>query len=345
LGRPFYSERTKWAFNVTFGHYHGSRFQYQNEKTISSFQSTDIDFDSRISYLLHWNHKKSTRISILYHQNNQRFSNFNFFSPDSIYPQSQQKRLPGIGIDWINLNYIKEKYIDKFGVVEDVSLGVAASFYVGKGVKSFGARENQWYIYGKLAKSAKYFKRLYLSGKYEYHSYLDQNRLSESVNRIQINSYLTLPGRNIFIFHSQMLLPTQMPPDRQLFLGENRGLRGYPNYFQTGQKRLIFNFEERFYSKYDIYTFGLGTTIFSDIGFISEGNQQFNWQNPYISFGVGLRIGSPKAKGAGVLRFDLAWRIDNGPQLILSFGNNNFFSAYQNFNYVSTFPKKFGEYR
>ena len=196
-----------------------------------------------------------------------------------------------------------------------------------------------------MAHANKVARLIYLYGKFESYAYLNPDGWGETASLLQLKSYMNRFQPHTLAVNAEFSIAWRMPDYRQLFLGENRGLRGYPNYFKTGQKRIVVNLEDRIYPKIFIYSFGLGATIFTDLGYIWDNDEPLQWHRPYVATGIGLRIGSTKTRGAAVFRFDFAIIFRREPQLVISLGNNHFFSAFQNFAFVTPFTIKYGEYK
>lgn len=92
----------------------------------------------------------------------------------------------------------------------------------------------------------------------------------------------------------------------ELTLGEDNGLRGYPARQFAGDRRIVLNLEHRFDTGLRFATFEFGGVAFFDVGWVGDGALG----RPYRSAGAGLRIGSRRLLGRGVLRFDLSVPLD-----------------------------------
>ncbi|MEC7584671.1 MAG: hypothetical protein VYE77_10150 [Planctomycetota bacterium] len=123
----------------------------------------------------------------------------------------------------------------------------------------------------------------------------------------------------------------------QFTLGEDNGLRGYPAREFAGQRVVRLNFEDRIDTGVEIWAFRLGLAAFTDIGFIDDPFQGLTLRDPLRSYGAGLRIGSKRLFGPGILRVDLAWPLDEvdgvdfGPSVSVTFGQVFTFFGNSNF--------------
>ncbi len=94
----------------------------------------------------------------------------------------------------------------------------------------------------------------------------------------------------------------------QLTLGEGSGLRGYPLREFEGDRRLRFNLEDRLDWGLQLGNIDLGLVGFYDAGWIWSRGGEIG--DPVQSLGLGLRIGSTRLLGSGVIRVDLAFPLD-----------------------------------
>ncbi len=97
---------------------------------------------------------------------------------------------------------------------------------------------------------------------------------------------------------------------RELTLGEDNGLRGYPAHQFAGTRRLLVNFENRFDTGFEFATLHLGLLAFFDVGWVGRDD---DLGEPFPSAGFGLRIGSKQLLGSNVLRIDFAKPLEDVP--------------------------------
>ena len=113
--------------------------------------------------------------------------------------------------------------------------------------------------------------------------------------------------------------------DKQLLLGGDSGLRGYPLRYQVGDRRFLISLEERYFS--DLYVMKLlrvGGAVFVDVGrswFPSNPNsKEFGVLG---DVGIGLRLESTRTPSGNLIHIDLAVPLVDGQrvkglQLLLS---------------------------
>lgn len=105
-----------------------------------------------------------------------------------------------------------------------------------------------------------------------------------------------------------------------LSLGGRGGIRGYGEFFLTGNKLVTFNAESRLFTGVDILSALLGGVVFWDAGRIWSDyrpEQESIWHH---SFGVGLRISMEKSSRSQIVRIDLAHALDDQWELLITTG-------------------------
>ncbi len=101
----------------------------------------------------------------------------------------------------------------------------------------------------------------------------------------------------------------------QLVLGGDTGLRGYPRNYQSGDRRVLLNVEERVYSDwYPFRLFRVGAAVFYDLGRAWGGPTQSTANTGWLNdVGFGLRILSARSAFGNVLHIDLAFPLNRDP--------------------------------
>src|SRR5581483_8408978 len=103
--------------------------------------------------------------------------------------------------------------------------------------------------------------------------------------------------------------------DAQIVLGGNTGLRGYKNNSFVGGKAVLVNFEDRFFFDREwLHLVRFGGAVFADSGTIAPEGAQLRWDSMHTDFGAGLRASPTRSRSGSVLRFDVAYAVNGGPQ-------------------------------
>ena len=98
----------------------------------------------------------------------------------------------------------------------------------------------------------------------------------------------------------------------QLTLGGENGLPGYPANYQSGDRRVVLNLEQRYYTDwYPFRLFRVGGGVFFDTGRAWGGEQAEGVDEGWLSnIGFGLRVFSVRSAFGTVWRLDFAFPIN-----------------------------------
>jgi len=103
--------------------------------------------------------------------------------------------------------------------------------------------------------------------------------------------------------------------DRQLLLGGDTGLRGYPSRYQEGDRSFLVSLEERYFS--DVYLLRLlriGYAAFVDVGraWFPEQTSADDY-GALVDVGIGLRLESTRTRRDQIVHVDFGFPLVDGP--------------------------------
>ena len=222
------------------------------------------------------------------------------FPADSLY----HLIMPQMGL--LKKEYLRTSRINGFRRIEDISLTNGAvlkygrAFYPGDGHSiydiisfsyQYSAAQRYGYLFLELERNhwfkgnIDFRKQLLLSMKYYNNSLI----------------WLTPVVAGYYLIDERL--------DRNLanYIGENSGLRGYPKNFESGEKVLRINYENRLFTGVNIMSVDVGAVQFLDLGQIRNRDQGFRIGNWLWSIGLGLRLGMEKISNAELMRLDIAY--------------------------------------
>lgn len=116
----------------------------------------------------------------------------------------------------------------------------------------------------------------------------------------QVSSWQTL------VAHADYASLTHPDPENRLYVGGFQALRGYPNFYASGSRRLRLTVADRLVSPTVMFnTFQLGYVVFVDAARVGGGPTP-GWSPWYATAGAGLRVGNLRGAYNRVLYFTLA---------------------------------------
>lgn len=228
-------------------------------------------------------------------------------------PAREQLGFIRLGVDWEELDFITVRRIQKFTRDEDynLGLGVFPTAAWAPAVRAFGTSEAQ-ILPGILVRKgfALSNQLLLLSSGYssKYVNGDNSNRLAsfDAAYFVRGLRYQTLA------FHTSLDLGWHLDPATPLVLGEVNGLRGYGLSQFTGNRRFLFNIEDRIYVWDELLRLiDVGMVLFYDSGYVWPSSSSIKLADLKNSVGLGLRMAPSRSAGNDPVRIDLAYALSN----------------------------------
>jgi len=220
-------------------------------------------------------------------------------------PADRRWVYPWLGFERRAERYEERRNLDQIQRVEDLALGYELRGRIGFAAAALGSTRNA-IVFGFEGGGARELADetlLRLSGRLS-------GRWTDGPENL--DAALTLHyqrrdfGRHQLFLAAELGAARRLDPDRQLLLGGDSGLRGYPLRYQEGDLRALVTVEQRWFT--DFYPWRLvhvGAAAFVDLG--------RTWGGPPAAargwlgdVGVGLRLGNSRSGHGAVVHLDLA---------------------------------------
>ena len=314
VGKPFYSLNSRNAQGLSYLNRDSTGTFYDRGEIVSEYQEKEAAYGLYRGWSKGLQNGWTRRYSAGLAYEDHRFSAV----PDSDYPlsvvpQDRELLTPFVAVEIVENNYEKSKNHDQINTVEDRFLGTRFSARLGVAREDAGSDRDAWLMHvgaqtgigdsssnslllasalgGRLEKGGVRGARLDLSAKY-YRQQSDRRRLYVGLAATY--------GKNLDL-------------DEYLVLGGETGLRGYPLRFQTGDKRVLFTVEQRYFTnRYLFRLFHVGGAVFFDMGRAWGDSPVGVSDNPLLKdIGVGLRFESGRSGLGRMIHVDLAMPLDD----------------------------------
>ena len=317
--RPFRFLEDKMAWNLSASTSGIDQDYFAANETVA-----EVPLDvTRLSASVRW--RTGTSMKFWTRGLTARYTDFNYFGARG--PAAAAVRVPGDTellfaggtLGWTELTEFREVTgIDTIQYVQDIQLGTVASFQAGavyrdeqiggQGQTAAG-QSTQPLVIVNLARTLAIGATRYASAKLNGHVRIDDGdtpgwRADFDFRAFDLSFHPHTLG--LAVSYSEVEETENLPI--QLTLGESSGLRGYPNRELTGQRVLSINFEDRIDLDARISAFDIGAVVFGDAAWI--GNRGSDFEGPFTSAGIGLRVGSTSLLGRNILRLDFSIPFD-----------------------------------
>lgn len=236
--------------------------------------------------------------------------------PDGSLPQlmpaDRTLIYPFIGFEMLQDKFESTANRDQIGRTEDFYMGTRLAASVGLATESFGSdRESLIYRvdaskgFGSIDKKALLLSSS-VSGR------VDDGSATNQEYSLGARYYNQISDKRLFFVTLAGRYGEDLDLDNVIDLGGDNGLRGYPLRYQTGDTKLLFTAEQRYFT--DWYPFKLarvGGAMFFDVGRAwglgPLGSEPVGWLR---DVGIGLRLVPTRSSGRNVIHIDFAFPLD-----------------------------------
>jgi hypothetical protein len=235
-----------------------------------------------------------------------------------LLPPDRKLVYPWIGWQWVEDDFREMSELNDMGRTEDISLGLNLSARIGFAERRFDSDRDATLLDVTAAKGWEPGGpgRLLL-----FEAGLSTRREDLGSRDSQVyfagHYYRRNLDKHLFSISLSSLATDDLDPEKQVLLGGDNGLRGYPIRYQAGERRTILNVEQRFFT--DLYPwrlFRVGYAVFGDAGRIGGRDPRATPSlGTLYDVGVGLRLSSPRASGRNVVHIDLAFPLNGDPTI------------------------------
>jgi hypothetical protein len=250
-------------------------------------------------------------------QDERQFDSVGDKRPASRVPADRKLVYPWVSMEWLQDQFRETRNRDQIERTEDFQYGWQVSARIGYAAESLGSSENALLFDTAASRGIELDGKSTLllsahaSGRHDGSDFVD------TVIAGSARYYHRQSQRRLWFASLSLEQGHKLDPDRQILLGGDNGLRGYPLRYQAGEGRWLLTLEQRFFT--DWYPFRLvnvGGAIFADAGG-ALGNNPYGSQPRGVltDVGIGLRLGNSRTALGNVLHVDLAFPL-NGDRSI-----------------------------
>ena len=236
-------------------------------------------------------------------------------------PPDTANLTPIVAVTTQNIEWVKETYINKMGIVEDKTLGLRSGIRVGYGIPL----ENGFELWDT---------RVFASYTSEFandqFAFINAAVDSEVVRNTIVfggAKYYKKFSRHTVAFRFSTKLGYELDTSRQFNLGADSGLRGYKARQFTGEKLVVLNLEDRQFwgEQAGGLNLAIGTVLFVDAGNVWKEEEDVDLGELNWSTGFGFRIGFSNLPGQPIARIDYGWALDGSGESALTVGMEQHF--------------------
>ena len=311
LKRPLYSLQTRWSAEFTASEAVDEvRWYEQGVKTAVFTRSKQAESGQIIRSF--GDRRRQTQLALWMVSERAHFDEVERLPSATADFQDRDTKMVGVSLGHRKVNFIRTRFLDKMGRVEDIGVGYGYGASIGRASPFYGADRNETRVSLFLNASQAHQDLLFVKGRAGVTTRFAPHEEEDSV----LQATIRVIRKNLFLRQTLAArISTEMQfgleGEQQVLLGGNSGLRGYDPRQFSGTKRIRLSVESRsIFWEHPLVV--VGSAIFADVGYIWTGDTA-DIGIPRRSVGIGLRLGLPRLSGSRVYRADLAYPLD-GPE-------------------------------
>ena len=260
-----------------------------------------------------WVRRWST--GVVYDDN--RFSEAKDPTLPAVIPEDRKLVYPYLGIEVLEDDFDTSSNTNQIGRTEDFYMGTRFTASLGWSDTSFDADRDALIFsasantsFGSLDKTALLLD-LRSDGRRE------SGQTKNAKTRLNARFYHRQSEKRLFFMTLSGTAGHDLDLDNPVQLGGKSGLRGYPLRYQTGDSKMLFTIEQRYFTDwYPWRLFRVGGAVFADVGRTwgdnPIGEPNLGWLK---DVGFGLRLAPTRFSTNKVAHIDFAFPLDGDPSI------------------------------
>jgi hypothetical protein len=196
--------------------------------------------------------------------------------------------LGAIGIS--SRKYVQDRFIFKYGVIEDVPVGKVYELTGGYQIKSDSKR---LYL-GARFSFGNYYQWGYLSSNFEYGTFFNGSRQEQGVFSAGVNYFTGLFEIGKWKFRQFVKPQVTIGMNRfsydSLTLKEGYGIDGFNSLALSGNSRMLLTLQTQAYAPWNLLGFHIGPFITYSLGMLGDAATGFKTSKVYSQIGLGVLI-------------------------------------------------------
>ena len=236
---------------------------------------------------------------------------------------------PWLGWQLVENRYLKSENLDLIGRTEDLYLGRSLYLELGYTTPAFGADQAAWLPRATALAGWQFDAQQMLFVNASFDGRIPRGTprstapgaragapaLANATLAAQARYFWRLTPHQLFYASLSGTTTSRLDPERQVLLGGDTGLRGYPLRFQGGTSSALLTLEHRVFTDwYPLRLARIGGALFFDAG--RTFGRNFLGVEPLgllKDAGLGIRVGNNRSGLGNVLHIDLSYALDAPP--------------------------------
>ena len=332
ITRPFVSFLDRRSAHLLADHLTQNDKIYLNGDTQAHFRQRHFEGLVNYAWAIEATNDRARRLSVGVDAVEDRFELLPD-SPQPVLPADRKFRFVTASFSEQRNDFWKLNYVNRDSRYEDFDLGRTLMAEIGISPSVFGAPRTTERVRLAAGEGWRLSDESFVMARLRYETRWDGAPANEILSG-QVMYVLRLPNavplQQTFVSRVLVDWGWNLDRDRQFFADPENGLRGYRVHAFAGDRRVVFNAEQRFFGGREILQlFAPGAAVFFDTGYASPPGQPMRFSSFKSDVGFGLRIAITRAATNSILRLDVAYALNSDAKgrrgLLLTFSSGQVF--------------------
>lgn len=317
LERPFYSLDTRWALGLQASSDDRIDPLYDRGHVADRFQHQEEIFGVYGGLSPGLSDRHTQRWLVGFTLDRDRFAGAPDFETQAPLPEDRTLAYPWIRYDYLQDGYFTSHDLDRIQRTEDVNTGRQLHLRLGYSSTAWGGTLDRVIVDTSASFGWKPTPRQLVLASVQGGSRLNGGETENLLVGGSAKYYLRDFGANLLYVGVSADVAHDLDRERQLLLGGDNGLRGYPLRYLQGDRRFLFTVEQRFFSGREVFhLLHMGAAAFFDAGAAWFEDGKIATQRELLrDIGLGLRFGSSRSARGSLVHLDLAFPLDGDGSL------------------------------
>jgi outer membrane protein assembly factor BamA len=315
--RPFFALDTRWAAGISS--YRNDRVDplYDLGHATARFRHMTDTISAYAGFSRGLMDARAQRLSAGFTFDRHTFGLAPGEVPPPSFPVNRTLSYPWIAFDSVQDGFITAHDLDKIQRTEDLNLAHEGHALLGWAAPAFGSDLGRAIFEGSygIGLAPRPGRMMLMSGILSGRRSSDgfENTVAGFGTRYFVRDF----GRHLFYASFRADMAYRLDREKQLLLGGDNGLRGYPLRYQDGDRRILLTVEQRFYTDWHVLKlFRVGGAVFFDAGRAwFAGAPDRRDLGVLKDAGLGLRLASSRSAKAAMAHVDVAFPMDGDPTI------------------------------
>ena len=331
IARPFYAFSTPWAADLLASRLVEENKLYQAGKTFSTFSHQSDETLGSYGRAFSSSEFQAERGTL-----GLDFTEDRFFpvadKPVPILPADRKFRYLFGTYEHVENSFETLNFVNRDSRYEDFNLAPRIFVKAGYSPIAFGAPSNSFFGEAEWSGGIRFSEDAFAQTDVDVQSRFDGGPQNTIVSAFlgYVRRFRLVRMPQTFVGRVQYDQGWHLDEEVQFEASGLTGLRGYAVHAMQGDKRLIMNLEQRFFSEREyLQLFSPGAVVFFDVGTALPRGVPFQASSLRSDAGVGLRLAIGRAGGNNILRVDVAYPFQRDPTgrrgVLVSFSSSQAF--------------------